>query len=377
MCATRGSAHSEGEYGWLMEDNATADPSTILRAMKKVSGSDSKQLSLNQTNESLSVTDSPAFRDDILEPFENAVDNIVSSIEGETPFSERHNTAAIDITYIPISISPWEDHEKGIPNPDFPAMASGHKKDKEDDTRYPRGYKFATITLVGQNVPIVLGVEPVQNNSIWQDDDSPSDSYGELVSRLLDRAEQFVDLDMVMFDKEFYAEAVLSEIDQRGLTYLAPMPNYNPEKNSIQDVQEHPDADMAIKRGCTFEHNGDLHENQQLFVPSSEDSDSYAVFVTNMDQIETDHIRHVVGMYSRRWDIENQFKSLKEFIPRTSSMDFCVRFLLFVFATLMYNPWRLTDYLVKLSLNVPIRDEPVVGARTFVRAVGQFLREVD
>jgi hypothetical protein len=377
MCATRGSAHSEGEYGWITEDEFTADPSTILRAMKKVTGTDSKQLTLQESLEPSEITDSPAVRDAILEPFENAVDNIIYSIEGETPFDERFNIAAIDITYAPISISPWEDREEDIPNPNFPAMASGYKKESEDDPRYPRGYKFATITLVGQNVPIVLGVEPVRNNSMWQDDDAPSDSYGELVSRLLDRAEQFVDLDMVLFDRGFYSEATLTEIDQRGLTYLAPMPRYQPEKDAIENVEEHPTADMAIRRGCPLTYEGHTHENQQLFVPSSEKTGSYAVFVTNMDRVETDHIRHVVNIYSRRWDIENQYKSIKEFMPRTSSMDFRVRFLVFVFATLMYNLWRLTDYLIKLSLDIPLRDEPVLGARTFVRAVGNFLRETD
>ena len=377
MCATRGSAHSEGEYGWITEDEFTADPSTILRAMKKVTGTDSKQLTLQESLEPSEITDSPAVRDAILEPFENAVDNIIYSIEGETPFDERFNIAAIDITYAPISISPWEDREEGIPNPNFPAMASGYKKEDEEDPRYPRGYKFATITLVGQNVPIVLGVEPVRNNSIWQDDDAPSDSYGELVSRLLDRAEQFVDLDMVLFDSAFYAKAVLNEINQRGLTYLAPMPKYQPEKDAIGNVEEHPTADMAIRRGCPLKYEGQTHHFQQLIVPSSEKTGSYAVFITNMDRVETEHIRHVVNIYNRRWDIENQYKSIKEFMPRTSSMDFRVRFLVFVFSALMYNLWRLTDYLIKLSLDIPLRDEPVLGARTFVRAVGNFLREID
>lgn len=377
MCATRGSAHSEGEYGWITDDEFTADPSTILRAMKKVTGTDSKQLTLQESLEPSEITDSPAVRDAILEPFEDAVDNIIYSIEGETPFDERFNIAAIDITYAPISISPWEDREEGIPNPDFPAMASGYKKENEEDPRYPRGYKFATITLVGQNVPIVLGVEPVRNNSIWQDDDAPSDSYGELVSRLLDRAEQFVDLDMVLFDSAFYAKAVLNEINQRGLTYLAPMPKYQPEKDAIGNVEEHPTADMAIRRGCPLKYEGQTHHFQQLIVPSSEKTGSYAVFITNMDRVETEHIRHVVNIYNRRWDIENQYKSIKEFMPRTSSMDFRVRFLVFVFSALMYNLWRLTDYLIKLSLDIPLRDEPVLGARTFVRAVGNFLREID
>jgi IS4 transposase len=47
----------------------------------------------------------------------------------------------------------------------------------------------------------------------------------------------------------------------------------------------------------------------------------------------------------------------------------------FVFAALLYNLWRLTDYLVKLGIDRAIRSPPVVTARTFVRAVGHSLRE--
>jgi len=41
------------------------------------------------------------------------------------------------------------------------------------------------------------------------------------VSRLLDRAEQFVNLDTVMFDRGFYANRVYADVHERGLTYLA------------------------------------------------------------------------------------------------------------------------------------------------------------
>ncbi|MFB6229372.1 MAG: hypothetical protein ABEH88_12615, partial [Halobacteriales archaeon] len=47
----------------------------------------------------------------------------------------------------------------------------------------------------------------------------------------------------------------------------------------------------------------------------------------------------------------------------------------FVFATLLYNLWRLTDFLVKVGLEREIRSPPALTARTFVRGVGRSLRE--
>ena len=99
------------------------------------------------------------------------------------------------------------------------------------------------------------------------------------------------------------------------------------------------------------------------------------MFVTNRDHVAPDEIAPVTNSYSRRWDIENQYKSVQSYLPKTSSKDYRVRLFNFTFAALLYNLWRLTDFLVKVGMDREIRSPPVVTARTFVRAVGQSLRE--
>jgi uncharacterized membrane protein len=100
------------------------------------------------------------------------------------------------------------------------------------------------------------------------------------------------------------------------------------------------------------------------------------VFVTNRDRVEPDEIAHVVGRYNRRWDIENQYKNIKDFLPKTSSKDYRVRLIKFALSALIYNLWRLTDYLIKVALGKDIRAPPVLTAKTFVRALGNFLRDI-
>src|SRR5699024_11039405 len=121
---------------------------------------------------------------------------------------------------------------------------------------------------------------------------------------------------------------------------------------------------------------GEDHEAEQIYVPSrSDDEDGdYAIFVTNHGHVEPDEIHHWPNIYRRRWDIENQFKSIKNFFPRTSSTDFRVRFHNFVFAALVYNLWRLTDFLVKVAMDEDIRSQPVLTAKTFCRALGEFFK---
>ncbi|QGN07338.1 ISNCY family transposase [Halorhabdus sp. CBA1104] len=376
ICANNGSAHSEAEYGWLTDDDLICDDSTFLRAIKKIATPEDSdgQLTFEDFQDDDSMPEIDQIRDAIMTAFNAATENIINSIRGEDPFDSRKKIAAIDITHEQFHVWPWEDKEAGIAKPDYPKMVSGYKKDGE----YKHGYKYATITLVGDHAPIALGIEPVKEDSAWEREDSPSYSKADLVSRLLDRAEQFVDLDMVMFDRGFYVNRVYADVHERGLTYLSPVPTYEDDLAAIQDIQEHPTADAAVKHDVPFGLDGEVHhEAEFLYAPSTSDDaeGKYAVFVTNRDRVEPEEIRSIVNGYSRRWDIENQYKSIKDFMPKTSSTDYRLRLCNFALSTLIYNLWRLTDYLIKVALDEPIRSPPVITAKTFVRALGDFLRE--
>jgi hypothetical protein len=377
ICANNGSAHSEAEYGWLTDDDLTCDDSTFLRAIKKIATPEESdgQLTFADFEDDDSMPEIDQIRDAVMTAFNAATENIINSIRGDDPFDSRETVAAIDITHEQFHVWPWEDKEAEVAKPDYPKMVSGYKKDGE----YKRGYKYATITLVGDHAPIVLGIEPVKEDSAWECDDSSSYSKADLVSRLLDRAAQFVDLDTVMFDRGFYANRVYAEVDDRGLTYLSPVPTYEDDLAAIQDVQAHPTADEAVKHDVPLDIDGEVHHKAEfLYTPSTRDDadGKYAVFVTNQDRVEPAEIASVVNGYSRRWDIENQYKSIKDFLPKTSSTDYRLRLCNFALSTLIYNLWRLTDYLIKVALDEPIRSPPVITAKTFVRALGDFLREV-
>jgi|AntDeeMinimDraft_4_1070355.scaffolds.fasta_scaffold01013_1 hypothetical protein len=377
-CAYRGSANSEGEYGWLTNDDQTAHGSTILRVIKQFAtpSDEDAQLTIDDLLQNDNMPEVDAIRDELMESFDGAVDNIISSIQGAGPFNDRKKTAAIDITHEEVSISPWENKDEGITRPDFPRMVSGYKKDND----YKRGYKYATITLAGDLAPIILGVEPVKENSKWEDDDAPSYSKADIVERLLAKAERYVDLDEVYLDRGFHSKGVYAAIENRDIIYTAPVPKYQDDLDTIKDIKEHPDADAAVKHNVPVGYNGEVHHTAEyLYVPStSDDADGkYAVFTTNRDDVGTEEIAPICNNYSRRWEIENQYKSIEEFLPKTSSMDYRVRFTNFVLAALLYNLWRLTDYLIKIAREQPIRSPPVVGVKTFVRAIGEFLREID
>ncbi|SDE06634.1 hypothetical protein SAMN05192552_11291, partial [Natrinema hispanicum] len=154
--AKNGSAHAEGEIGYLLNDDLTCHGSTFLRAIKLIAtpDDDSMQLTLDSIFEENRMPRIDAIRDEVMKAFDGATDNIINSIRGDDPFDERKTIAAIDITDDPFTVSPWLDRDEEIPKPDYPRMINGYV----DDDPKKQGYKYATITLVGDNAPIILGV---------------------------------------------------------------------------------------------------------------------------------------------------------------------------------------------------------------------------
>ena len=376
-CLTQGSAHSEGEAGWFLDENDTCDDSTFLRVIKQFAMPADQEVSISLQDQQIEdiVAFTEVFREYLMESFDTATENILETIRYEDPFDDRHVVAAVDFTHVPYHVWPWVDKDKEIPKATYPPMVSGYV----DDGELKHGYTFATITIVGNDVPIILAIEGVKEHSEWEPAAAPSDSKADVVERLLSRAQQYVDLDEILLDRDFYTKEVRAEIDGRGLLYTIPVPKYEPDLQAIKQIKSKDGVDAGVKHDVPVGIDGDVdHTSEYLYVPSTSDdaNGEYAVFVTNRDHVAPDEIAHVTNSYSRRWDIENQYKSVQSYLPKTSSRDYRVRLFNFTFAALLYNLWRLTDFLVKVDMDREIRSPPVVTARTFVRAVGQSLREV-
>ncbi|WP_248910392.1 hypothetical protein [Halocatena marina] len=139
------------------------------------------------------------FREAVMDAFDGATENILRTIRHENPFDGRHDVAAIDFTHVPYHVWPWVDKDEEIPKPDYPPTVSGYY----DDCEVKYGYTFPTIVIVGNDVPIILGIEPVKERSEWEPATAPADSKTEVVDRFPGSAQQYVALDDVLLDHRF------------------------------------------------------------------------------------------------------------------------------------------------------------------------------
>ncbi|MFC7226802.1 hypothetical protein N0B31_05250 [Salinirubellus salinus] len=318
--------------------------------------------------------------------FNPAIDRLMANIAPTRLFTEPV-VAAIDSTHDPFNVSPYkseEDVEPGddrvvvdeqtgatrVPKDDYPEMVNGG----EGKNTYQ--YEYATLTVVGRNAPIVLAVEPIRHHSTWEGEDGESVSWAEVVDRLLTQARKHVDIDLVMADRAFEGHAVGHVIDQyHDLNYLIPK-----KKNAtvggenvgdkLSDVKEDMELRSRVERDASLHLRSDTpyvdvasdptvgedrysHDSSFLYVPAEDEEwaidedNEYAVFVTNIDDVSPMEAIGLSDEYSKRWDIEINYKMVKPLLPSIRSTDFRMRFFAFAYSLLMYNLWRMVDHAMK------------------------------
>jgi hypothetical protein len=227
-----------------------------------------------------------------------------------------------------------------------------------------RAFKFATLSIVGLNIPLVLAVEPIRESSAW--DENPPNQIHRVVRRLVTRAKELVPIETVLCDREFDAQRVYQTLSNLGVNYLIPKRINSTEQEVIETMEADGQA-VAVESASVHVEAGS-HSMQFLYVPSTK-GEGTTVFATNL-RVGPDEAEAFCRRYSRRWQIENEYKSIKhDFLAKTSSKDYRVRLFYFVFAVLLYNVWRLTDFLLKAGVDGEMDYAPVLTAGECVEIV--------
>ncbi|WP_321112594.1 transposase [Halorussus salinisoli] len=274
-------------------------------------------------------------------------------------------------------------------------------------------YQWATIQIVGYDIPLVLDAIPVKRGM----------KRADIVDSLLENALDLVDdIELVMMDREFDSKGVKDACDKHGVSYLNGARKHESEKatctrlrragktvhieeetvadgptrkrmylptstdddpetgdteQSEKSVEERPNIreemrDELAELGIELDEDEAQHgfsaltkelreeEANKPTVGSKENAQAYVLFETNHpsvtlndadSEIERIHmVERMVRRYRHRWGIENGYKQIKTFRVRTTNKRHTYRFFNFVFACVLYNVWRLVDLLVKLAI---------------------------
>lgn len=359
---------------------------THVRAVKKLGTPSGCQYTFDDyptgADEKRPVPDWRRVADTVQDQFGDAVDRMLDTVASGEMFSEPV-AAAIDVTNVPYHVTPWKGDADVVSDDEEPIMVHGNPKypkenypemvnGGEEDEAYE--YQYATLTIVGQNAPLVIAVEPIRHKSRWERG-GESVSWAEVVDRLMAQATELVDIHLVMADRAFDQHGVFHVLDQYyDVDYLIPKKkNSERLRRDAADVRNDPAVTARVEQDAalylrdstpyidpeadeTVGENGYSHDVMLMHVPAQrndwivrhEDDTGYALFVTNRNDVSPLDAEGLVNRYSDRWDIEIEYKMITPLVPSIASTDYRMRFFSFAFSCLLYNLWRLVDHSLKV-----------------------------
>lgn len=357
---------------------------THLRAVKKLATPDTYQYTFDDFSpDHRPIPEWRQVADTVQDQFNDAVDRLLDQLRHSDEFTEPV-VAAIDTVRVPFSRTPYKSEADAQPEDkrvvvddktgktravkdNYPVMLNGRKGENH-------AYEYATLTIIGINQPIILAIEPIRHHSTFEGESGMSVSWAEVVDRLMEQATQHVDIHLVMGDREFEKQAIEHILDQKyDVTYLFPK-NKNSDllKQEIKEVKYDPTLKTRVRPATlylrdniryidvendeTVGDDGESHDVNLMYVPAdredwiiTESNDvNYTVFVTNREDVSAIDAPGLVDRYSKRWEIEIEYKIIKPLLPSIASKDYRMRFFSFAFSCLLYNMWRLTDHSLKL-----------------------------
>lgn len=272
--------------------------------------------------------------------------------------TDRSVTVAIDITN-------WEYYGDRADA----EMVLGTKSGDE----HKWAYRFATLTVVGDSVAFTPAMVPVEKGM----------TRGEIVRELVSTAQEYFRIGTVLADSEFSSVEVIRALEKLGVEYLIKQAHKSREQRFIRRMN----GEVEVKRGHGLysQDEGwgwttlvavpqDRHSEPSDDEKSDDDTPKTVMFITNKT-LRDRQVKSTVSRYRRRWGIENSYKTIKEFLARTTSKTYVVRLFYFAFAVLLYNCWLLVDVLVR-DVETVMGYEPEVTAKRVLAAMTQYLRPV-
>jgi len=292
---------------------------------------------------------------------------------------------ALDITYVGY----WSDGDEI-------EWIQGAPKDKE----YDRCFKFATAAIVGQHTHFTVAAFPLGSTEYAENNRYPGNvdqSYyiGSVTRRLLNIANEYVNIRMVVADRGFYAADVVDAIEAENLRYIIPAPkrrrlkrkcgNFDEIKRGYSDEPRNEalylENDYVLRGKVKHDRAHTRKTTNLVILPPNEDDETHGrdepqPFITNIqslsDETPVDRRSAIrrIQRYSDRAAIENTYTSIKECAAKTTSKEIEVRWFHFGFACIIYNLWLLVDLLTQERIGViETRKKPRIKLSRFLRWV--------
>jgi hypothetical protein len=200
---------------------------------------------------------------------------------------------------------------------ELPFIVKGKAKNGTD-----RFIRFATVGIVEDGKRFTLKVLPV----------TPLSCKEKVVKELICFVRKLVSIRVLLLDRGFYCNEVIQEIKNMKHCFVMPAKRYDKVKELMKTAYKDGPQQYEMSKGATY----------NLVVAEDEDTGKLLPYATNLDGIQSTVIHE---LYIHRFGIETQYRIKNQFLGRTCSKQYSVRYGFFILAVALYNLWVLLNIL--------------------------------
>lgn len=161
----------------------------------------------------------------------------------------------------------------------------------------------------------------------------------DLITQLIDgfyAAFPKIGIELLLLDRGFFAKEVVGYLMLQRIKFIMPAVKHKPIKELAKLFEK---GKIPEKIKYKF---GDYYVNL-VFIKF--DKEVY-VYMTNTNKGSAE----TAWLYRRRWQIETNFREQNNFLLKTKTTNFTIRYLTFVISGLLFNLWQLARRIVPYTL---------------------------
>lgn len=198
-------------------------------------------------------------------------------------------------------------------------------------------HRFFTVNAMVHGHRFCLGLRPVFELS----------DRAALARDLVASAREWMDVEVVLADREFAASACLKVFDAVGVDYLVAVQRNARIKAHIQDGRTQgvrvPGTEDRV-HVVDYEVRG-VETTLLIYYERTDEGWEPVTYFTSLD-VDEDNVVERVALYRSRWGIETAYRVKEKLRVRTNALSYPVRLLLFALAVLLYDVWVLVNALL-------------------------------
>lgn len=102
--------------------------------------------------------------------------------------------------------------------------------------------------------------------------------------------------------------------------------------------------------------------------------DTHTDLLTTNEHVSPDRAMGLAKQYDQRMEIETTYQTIKgNFLPKTNTNDYRLRFSFFIIGALLYNVWRLSNFVLRDNVDGHLGDDPEIPAGEIIEIVAMFM----